>query len=182
MKISYKGINHDLTPKVQAKLDTKFEKLSKILDGHAPNKRDEKKAHVVVTQQRHVYHAEVTCHFYGHELVGLGAHTDLAVALDEALVKVEKQALKHTAKYRDENRRAAPAVKAKAMAEPPVKTTPRGPDIRRVSLARRKPMLLEEALLEMEDGRNYVAYADALRQTVSVLVRRTDGNFDLVET
>jgi putative sigma-54 modulation protein len=179
MKITYTGVNHELTPKVEAKLKTKFDKLSKILDGHG-----EKKAHVVVTQQRHLHKAEVTAHFFNHELVGTGSHADLAMALDAALAKVEKQALKHTAKYRDENRRAAPAVKSKALAEPQAAApAPKGPAIRRVSLARRKPMSLEEAVLELEDVRNnYVAYLDAQKQTVSVLIRRADGNFDLIET
>ena len=178
MKITYTGVNHELTPKVEAKLKTKFDKLSKILDGHG-----EKKAHVVVSQQRHLFKAEVTAHFFNHELVGIGSHTDLAMALDAALAKVEKQALKHTAKYRDETRRAAPAVKSKALAEAPVKAPARkSPTVQRVSLARRKPMSLEEAMLAMENMRNsYVAYTDALRQTVSVLIRRQDGNFDLIE-
>ncbi len=46
----------------------------------------------------------------------------------------------------------------------------------------RKPMTLEEALLEMEDGhRDYLAYRDAETERVSVLLRRRDGNFDLIE-
>ena len=41
-------------------------------------------------------------------------------------------------------------------------------------------MTLEEALLEIE-GRNYVVYHDAETDRVSVLMRRRDGNFDLIE-
>ena len=47
---------------------------------------------------------------------------------------------------------------------------------------RRKPITLEEALLEMEDGRDYVAYRDADKQVVSILIRRRDGHYDLIET
>ena len=43
-------------------------------------------------------------------------------------------------------------------------------------------MTLEEALLEMEDGRDYVVYRDADKQVVSMLIRRRDGHFDLIET
>lgn len=43
-------------------------------------------------------------------------------------------------------------------------------------------MTLEEALMEMEDQRDYLVYRDADRQCLSVLVRRRDGNFDLIES
>ena len=45
----------------------------------------------------------------------------------------------------------------------------------------RKPMTLDEALLEMEKGRDYLVYRDAETDRVAVLVRRRDGHFDLVE-
>ena len=46
---------------------------------------------------------------------------------------------------------------------------------------KRKPMTLEEALLEMGEDRNYLVYRDAETDRVAVLVRRRDGDFDLVE-
>ena len=46
---------------------------------------------------------------------------------------------------------------------------------------KRKPMTLDEALLEMEKSGDYLVYRDAETDRVSVLVRRRDGHFDLVE-
>ena len=43
-------------------------------------------------------------------------------------------------------------------------------------------MTLEEALLEMETQVDYVVYRDSDRDCLSVLVRRRDGNFDLIES
>ena len=40
---------------------------------------------------------------------------------------------------------------------------------------------LDEALLEMERGRDYLVYRDAETDRLAVLVRRRDGHFDLVE-
>ena len=45
----------------------------------------------------------------------------------------------------------------------------------------RKPMTLDEAMLEMEQDQDYVVYRDAEKERVSVLVRRRDGHFDLIE-
>jgi hypothetical protein len=36
--------------------------------------------------------------------------------------------------------------------------------------------------MEMENGREYMVYRDADRECLSVLVRRKDGNFDLIES
>jgi putative sigma-54 modulation protein len=42
-------------------------------------------------------------------------------------------------------------------------------------------MTLEEALLVMEGDHDYLVYRDAETDRVSVLIRRRDGNFDLIE-
>jgi hypothetical protein len=42
-------------------------------------------------------------------------------------------------------------------------------------------MTLEEAMLEMDVRSDYLVYRDAATDRVKVLVRRRDGQFDLVE-
>ena len=42
-------------------------------------------------------------------------------------------------------------------------------------------MTLDEALLQMEKGGDYLVYRDSETNRVAVLVRRRDGNFDLIE-
>ena len=42
-------------------------------------------------------------------------------------------------------------------------------------------MTLDEAILEMDKTRDYLVYRDAETDRVTVLVRRRDGHFDLVE-
>ena len=57
-------------------------------------------------------------------------------------------------------------------------------------VGRRKPMTLDEALLEMDQNRDYLVYRDSERDAdrdkerpgLSVLVRRRDGHFDLIES
>jgi putative sigma-54 modulation protein len=44
-----------------------------------------------------------------------------------------------------------------------------------------KPMTLEEAILEMESNADYFVYQDLDRSRLSVLLRRRDGHFDLIE-
>jgi hypothetical protein len=44
----------------------------------------------------------------------------------------------------------------------------------------RKPMTLDEALLEI-DGTDYVVFRNSDRNCLSVLIKRPDGNFDRIE-
>jgi putative sigma-54 modulation protein len=46
---------------------------------------------------------------------------------------------------------------------------------------RHKPITLDEAILEMEKDRDYLVYRDAKNDRLSVLMRRRDGHFDLIE-
>lgn len=173
MKITYTGRQVELAPAQVKKIEAQFAKLGKILDG-----KEEREAHVTLTAERHLHRAEITVQYNGHALAGLGSGKDVSTALHTAIVKMETQAIKVRAKWRDAKRAAGKKAPEAAAIEP----APDGPKVFRVgSLNGRKPMTVDEALLEMDGGRNYLAYRDARTGGVSVLVRRGDGHFDLVE-
>jgi putative sigma-54 modulation protein len=183
MKVTYRGVHKELPPKLQEKLDGKFAKLSKLLE-----RRGEKEAHVIVTSERHLHNAEITLQFYDHQLVGIGSDADLFTALTVALDKLDKQAVKQREKWREKKRRSNGISIASDEAEPAPKSrkakpATSGPQIFTVNhQGQHKPMTLDEALLEMEDNREYVVYQDADKECLSVLVRRRDGHFDLIES
>ncbi len=180
MNVSYRGLEGQLPPKIQEKLNAKFAKLSKMLE-----KRGEKEAHVVLTNERHLHKAEITVQFYDHALVGIGSDGDLVSAISAAIEKLEKQAVKQRAKWIEKKRRAgdAESPSEENQQSSPGEAEVPAPRIFRVNHHdRRKPITLEEAMLAMEDGREYVVYRDAEKECVSVLVRRRDGNFDLIES
>jgi len=180
MKITYTGRQVELAPAQLKKLEAQFSKIGKLLDG-----RREVEAHVILSLERHLHHAEATVNYYGHQLVGLGSGADLFTAIHGAAEKLGKQAVKAREKWRDTKRTprkqnapaepeaAAPAAKAAAES---------GQRVYRVNHhEKRKPMTLDEALLEMDKSRDYLVYRDADRDGISVLVRRRDGHFDLIE-
>lgn len=177
MKIAYTGRQIELAPAQLKKLESRFSKIGKLLDG-----RRECEAHVILSLERRTHRAEATVNYYGHQLVGLGSSTDLFTAIHSAAERLEKQALKAREKWRDVKR-----VPREVPAEPeaPVETEAEPETERRVYHVnhhqKRKPITLEEALLDMEKKRDYMVYTDAETGRVSVLVRRRDGHFDLVE-
>jgi putative sigma-54 modulation protein len=179
MKIAYTGRQVELAPAQLRKLESRFGKIGKLLDG-----RRECEAHVILSLERRTHHAEATINYYGHQLVGLGSSSDLFTAIHAAVEKLEKQAVKAREKWRDNKRvpreePAEPEAAVEAEAETEAEAEHR---VYRVNHhQKRKPITLEEAILEMEKKRDYLVYTDAETARVSVLVRRRDGHFDLVE-
>jgi putative sigma-54 modulation protein len=184
MNVIYRGIKKDLTPKMQEKLSAKFAKISKLTE-----KRGEQEAHVVVTSEKRMHKAEITMVFYGHPLVGIAEDADLFTALNEALEKLDTQAVKNCAKYRAKARRSSngkESTNGSGDLVGVVATSDEGKIAQKVYRVnhhgQRKPMTLEEALLEMDQDQDYMVYRDAEKECVSVLVRRRDGHFDLIES
>ena len=115
MKVTYKGMPHALPPKIQQKLDAKFAKIAKLLDG-----RGEREAHVIVTQERRMCCAEITAAVLRSSSWWAAAtDADLFTALSKALEKLDAQAVKQRAKWRTTHRRKELVPPAEVPAEAP---------------------------------------------------------------
>ncbi len=179
MKITYTGRQVELAPAQLKKLEARFAKIGKLLDG-----RREVETHVILSLERHLHQAEATINYFNHRMVGIGSSGDLFNAISAAAEKLEKQAVKARTKWRDTKRtphKAAPEVEAEPAAASKAEPEAAGHIFRINHHQKRKPMTLDEAILEMEKDRDYLVYRDAETDRVSVLVRRRDGNFDLIE-
>jgi putative sigma-54 modulation protein len=186
MKVTYTGKQKELLPAQTRKLDTRVAKIGKLVD---TGKR-EQEAHVIYRPEGHLIQAEITVAYYDHNVVGVSSGTDQFTALCDAFDKLEKQVLKLRTKWRDTKRGPKEVLEEAEEGEAPRAAEAEVSDedgaakqrVFRVNHHnRRKPMTLEEAILEMEKDRDYVVYFDAETDKLSVLVRRRDGNFDLIE-
>jgi putative sigma-54 modulation protein len=196
MKISYTGKSEEIPSRQRTKLEAKLQKLAKVVEH-----RGEKEAHVVLTEQRYLHKVEITIHAWDHALVGIASNGDVTVAAFEAFERLEKQLLKLRARWRDTKRvrdkeadgekasatmQPAPAVsktKAKIAGKAQASKKAAGKQVFRINHSDgRKPMTLEEAMLEMEASQDYLVYRDAQTDRVTVLMRRSDGHFDLIES
>ncbi len=186
MKITFTGKQDKWNASQERKLALAFNRLSKLLE-----RRGEKGAQVILGVERHLQHAEVRVNFYDRAMVGQGAATDQFTAIMDAIDKVEKQALKNLAKWRDTKRSESvrkPAGAVEVVAEAPAKKakgSKKAPKPAKVVRAENrtggKPMTYDEAMMTMEDAHDYVVYRDSQTGGVSVLIRRRDGKVDLVE-
>ena len=192
MKITYTGRHEVFPAKEKAKLESKLQKFSKMLE-----RRGEKEAHVILSQERFLHKIEITMNAWDHALVGVGSDRDLVTAYCAALDKLEKQLHKvrdkWLAKRHKDNAAGAmdglaakpvPAANGKARKQASAASGKSGnKKIFRVNnRGGNKPMTLEEAMLEMEASQDYMVYRDARTDRVTVLMRRPDGHFDLIES
>ncbi|HUS05889.1 MAG TPA: ribosome-associated translation inhibitor RaiA [Bryobacteraceae bacterium] len=184
MNITYKGKQEVFYPAQTEKLEAKFAKLAKMLDG-----RGEKQAHVILNQQRSIHTAEITVNYLDHALIGAGSDADQFLAINAAIEKLEKQVMKVKEKRRDtkgwdkETSLNAALAADVRVEEPPAAALNGRPRVFRVDPHTvQKPMTAEEAVIEMEADGAYFVYEDADRKRLSVLIRRSDGNFDLIES
>lgn len=191
MKVTYTGKTKDFTPQIEKKVEEKLAKLAKMIE-----QRGEKEAHVCHRQERHLHKVDIKTMFYDHTLLGVGEDADIMMAVCQAIEKLEKQIVKLRSRWRDTHRDPKTTRAQKESLEETASTEAAGisdgaalvngkaarPKVYRVNYDDdHKPMTLEEAMLEMESNTDYFVYRDLDRSRLSVLLRRRDGHFDLIE-
>jgi putative sigma-54 modulation protein len=155
-------------------------------------------AQVVVTREKTRFHAEVTLHARGeHFLHGEATGRDAASALGAAIDKIERQVLKLKSKWTERKRQGVSPAKAASATPRPERGAAAfgtGLDQRernedggqtRIIRARRyavKPMSVDEAAMEVADGRDaFLVFRNSSTEEINVLFRRADGHLGLIE-
>jgi putative sigma-54 modulation protein len=190
MNIAWTGKQEFIHPIQQKSIDAKIAHLSKLLDADG---KEDKKAHGILNQHKNQHRADVTLHFLDHHLVGEHIDPDQFTAINMALEKLEKQIVKVRDKRRDikkgprEGWDKGAAANSIIAAQPgadgiPAASVSNGkPQLFRLTPGETKPMTSEEAIAEIEPNESYLVYLDSATNRPAVILRRPDGNFDLVE-
>ena len=106
MKVHFTGRQVEITPAIQSRAGQKLQKIHKILGSYL-----DLEAHVILSLERHRYTTEVTLNLKNHPLVGLSVKHDSRASLQEALEKLEKQAVKYKSRGRERKRRPVASLK-----------------------------------------------------------------------
>jgi putative sigma-54 modulation protein len=201
MNVEFTGRQYEVTPAVRRHVQNGLEKISKILG-------DSFDTHVVLSTEKHRHIAEITVTVRANSLVGLAEANDMIQAVNEAIEKIDRQAVKYRTKFKAKKRiarkaaaagrwngNAVPAQDTKIMVgtsettavDVLVHTFPGVVKIKDAhvvpsseSVAMR-PMTLEEAVKEAEfRDREVFVFRDHAGQ-VRVLHRKKDGKMELIE-
>ena len=175
MRTLVTGRNVEITPGLRQVIDHGLGKLDRLLNDTAVS------AQVILRQERHRHVAEITIHARGdHMLHGLGQGTGWQASIKQALAKIAKQAQRMKSKWNERKRQAAGtrAVRAPARAE----VGPAAPRIIRAPRSLVKPMAVEDAAVRLDAAaEHFIVFRNASTESVSILYRRADGNFGLIE-
>jgi putative sigma-54 modulation protein len=176
MKLTVTARHVDLSEPARQQVQGKLQRLERLLADNAVS------AQCVLSRERGRYVCELTVHArQDHMLRALGRDAQMVRAVTMAVEKVAQQAQRLKDRWKT-RRRLGPNGAARAVPAPeriPLEIEPRVIRSRRSGL---KPMSLDDAMLALSDGdQAFLVFRDASSDVVSILYRRPDGHFGLIE-
>ncbi len=179
MRTIVRGKNLEVPDRVRQYAERKFARLERLLD-------DRTDAIVELSNEAHrsasdAHIADVSLVIDGRTLRSRATGASYQAALDVVVDKVERQAIDYKEKprvrARPEEEKAILRRIADGTAEPGLE--------RQIVKTKRfaiEPMFEEDAVAAMEDlGHDFYVFVNAEHERISVLYRRKDGNYGLIE-
>lgn len=176
MKIAVRGKNIEATP---ALVDYAHKRLGK-LDKHFDETTD---VQVVLSVIRDNHIVEVTVNLNGLILRGEESTADMYASIDMVVDKLERQVKKYkTRMNRSLRQRGMRVISEKLAATEAEERAEEEPLLVKTKRFPLKPMNVEEAILQMDLlGHNFFVFANSDNDSISVVYRRNDGNYGLIE-
>lgn len=174
--ISVTGMRARITPEFRAHCEERIHALTHIFE-HIQG------ATVAVRKERNFYVVEITLHVSGLPMRSQERADSLRTAFEVAMDKLKRRLRRYKERLYDRHRRSAVRQQGRSDAQETVTSTPASTvPIARVKRFEAKPMQLEEAALQMELlGHDFFVFINADTELVSVLYRRHDGKYGLIE-
>lgn len=178
MKIVVKGKNLDVTPALRAYAEKKISKFEKFI-----NSSQEQLAEITLRTEREIHIAELTIDLKGLVLRGESRTNDMYASIDEAVDRIERQWDKFKTKI--QKRLQGPKISAIAPQGSNGRETESEVKEFKIVKTKRfayKPMDVEEAIMQMELlGHDFFVFSNAADDEISVVYKRRDGNYGLIE-
>ncbi len=166
----------------------KVERVNKYLDQAGD-------AHVVLSLERHLHHADITIHSGAFVLRGREKSEDMYASLDLAMDKIERQLRRYKEKLKHHHGRERVhhrqnilnQVKVRhdvvELPEPErVEEDSKTPRVIRTNEFLARAMTVEEAVMQMDlMNSDFLVYTNSQSHEVNVVYRRKDGHYGLIE-
>lgn len=176
MRIEVTGRHVEVTTAIKSHVDTELKKLSNMFPDDSAN------AHFVVEVEKNRQKAEIVLMIGERVLTATAADKDLYTAITKVVQKVEKQALKLKEKRVDRRQSAKKTAEVAPMPDGNVTAAPAPPRIVEADNYAVKPMTAEEAAIHLAgDSSHFLVFRDADSESLSVIYKRSDGNYGLIQ-
>lgn len=168
MQITIRGKNMDVPGALKDYIERKLGKMDRFFE-------TDLSAQVTVSIERERHIVEVTMPLNGMLVRGEDEAQDLFSAVDKVMDKIMKQVEKYKTRLMQKRSRAAKEYEADLEPIPDTKIV----RIKRFAL---KPITVDEAIMQMNLlGHDFFVFRNAETEAVSVVYRRKDGNYGLIE-
>lgn len=176
MNYEYTGRHIEVTPALKSHVENYFSKIKHLFDGNVT------KTHVIIEVERGRHRAEIIVNMRDRVLTANATVSDMYQALTQTIDKLEKQALKLKNKVKDKHQKAVKVSTIPEKSDEEIKPSANSPRIVNVRRDSIKPMTAEEAVLKLgADGNQFVMFSDSENEKISVLFKRKDGNYGLIQ-
>ena len=174
MKFNIRGNKIDVTPAIKNYIEEKIGRLDKYFE----NPQDVS-ATVVIRVRGNEQIVEVTIPVHKAVLRGEQSHSDLYAAIDVVSDKMERQIRKNKTKLKKQKNNF---VEFNMDFEIDKEESEDKTVVKRKTIEM-KPMNEEEAILQMElIGHEFFVFKDIENDNVSILYKRKDGDYGIIET
>lgn len=175
MKFEYTGRHVDVTPAMKAHVEEHFGRINHLFG------KEDHRAHVTIEVEREQHRSEIVVKWRNQVLTATTTVTDMYQSLSQTIQKIEKQALKLKNKVIDKSHKAKSASEVAPVLDEVV-PEPKSPEIINEESYETKPMSLEEAATQLEAEDDYfLVFRESSNERVSVMYKRKDGNFGLIQ-
>lgn len=175
MIFEYTGRHIEVTPALRAHVEQHFSRIDHLFNGKPT------KAHVIIEVERGRHRSEIILNWRNDVLMANTKLADMYQSLSQTIDKIEKQALKLKKKVIDKSHRAEKAAIV-LQKDSEIKLSPVTPRIIKERRYVVKPMPGEEAAMLLDDDKNgFLVFRNAENERVSVIFKRKDGNYGLIE-
>lgn len=179
MRTIVKGKNLDVAEDDRRFVASKMERLERFLD-----ERSEAVVELSVEHHRDADDTrivEVSLTVNGHPLRAVARAVSWKAATDEVIDRIERQAVSHKER-RDEVRESDRRPTRPGAPAERTRESEGGPRIVKVKRFAIEPVFEEDAVTRMEElGHSFYVFVNAETERVSVLYRRADGDYGLIE-
>lgn len=183
MQLVVKGKNMEISDRLRKFVEDKVARLERVLPEMAEAEVELSAAKTKSANSR--YAVQITLKVNGALIRGEQSAADTYTAMDAVLDKIDRQIVRYKTKKSGTQAKAKGAIEPVALStaeeeiEPPEEGQGRLVRVKRFSM---KPMDVDEALEQMQLlGHDFFVFYNSETETVSVVYKREDGDFGLIE-
>ena len=176
MRFEYTGRHIEVTDAIRSHVEELFDRIDYLFD------KEDNRAHITIEVENGKHRSEIVVKWRNQILTATSTLEDMYQSIAQTIDKIEKQALKIKNKVTDRSHKAKKVGEVAPAQEVEVEPIAASPRIINDESFRAKPMTSDEAIIMLDEEDNkFFVYRDSSNEKISVIYKREDGNYGLIQ-